>query len=107
VFLIKQKNDKQSSSSTPSQTPPNNNQNPPPENPENSAEKIKEELKKYLKIDNSFDLPTVIFFDNANDEALIVASWEKTEVGRPKKRGKAKNISLTGMAASDIQEKAI
>ncbi|CAG8664455.1 3854_t:CDS:2 [Cetraspora pellucida] len=34
----------------------------------------------------------------------MVAHWEKTEVGRSKKKGKAKNISLTGMAASDIQE---
>ncbi|CAG8447652.1 11323_t:CDS:2 [Racocetra fulgida] len=94
VFLIKQKNDKQSSSSTPSQTPPNNNQNPPSENPENSAEKIKEELKNHLKTENYLDLPDC----SCSDDRLVILLRKE---GKPVNK---KEFSLAGMSEKVKQE---
>ncbi|KLL04651.1 MAG: hypothetical protein MRERV_15c026 [Mycoplasmataceae bacterium RV_VA103A] len=94
VFLIKQKNDKQSPSSTPSQTPPNNNQNPPSEDPENSAEKIKEELKNHLRTENYLNLPDCA----CSDDRLVILLRKE---GKPVNK---KEFSLAGMSEKVKQE---
>ncbi|CAG8827874.1 21084_t:CDS:2, partial [Racocetra persica] len=93
VFLIKQKNDKQSSS-TPSQTPPNNNQDPPSKNPKSSAEQIKEKLKTYLKIDNYLNLPEC---QSDGDKLVVVLYKEGKAVGK-------ENYSFATMTEKDKQE---